>query len=447
LLYLVAVTRARWTFALAAALVAGSADASPEDLFGYGPRSTALGGTGAATARGFEAAFGNPALLSLERERRLTLGYLGATFDAHADGAGLPGRIEQAPARGVVIGVDVPLPLGGILRDRIGFALAFYTPTDVIVRGRILYPETPQFPLMGDRAQSLAVRMGLGADVGHGFRVGVGFAALAQIAGEVIVATDATGKVGSRVEDQLVATYSPIAGVAYERKLVRDFMRIGATFRGEQDARFAVAIDATKLSSLSIPIFNIAGLAQFDPMQVAAEGAWTRDALTVAIGVTYKHWSAYPGLVEPTILCPASDPDCGALQPTRLSFSDTFVPRVGVERSVGLGAAATLALRAGYFFEPTPVPATLAASHAFDAISHATQSVPTRFFDASRHALTAGLGVTLARPLSLRLDWSSQLHVLQARDVTIEGGPAGTSSAASLHGVVWMTSLGAGIGF
>jgi len=36
--------------------------------------------------------------------------------------------------------VDLPLPFGGVLKDRVSGALAFFTPTDVIVRGRILYP-------------------------------------------------------------------------------------------------------------------------------------------------------------------------------------------------------------------------------------------------------------------------------------------------------------------
>ena len=60
--------------AIAATLVAREGHASPEDLLGYGPYSSAMGGTGAASARGFEAAWANPALLSRLREGKLTLG-------------------------------------------------------------------------------------------------------------------------------------------------------------------------------------------------------------------------------------------------------------------------------------------------------------------------------------------------------------------------------------
>jgi long-chain fatty acid transport protein len=59
---------------VASTLVAHAATASPEDVIGYGPRSTAMGGTGGAHSEGYEAAYTNPALLSLIREQKLALG-------------------------------------------------------------------------------------------------------------------------------------------------------------------------------------------------------------------------------------------------------------------------------------------------------------------------------------------------------------------------------------
>jgi long-chain fatty acid transport protein len=202
------------------------------------------------------------------RARKLTLGLQGAVFDLNVD----DNRLSYARAKGMIIGVDLPIPFGGALADRVGVGLAFYTPTDVVVRGKILYPDTPQFPLLPDRAQSVAIRLGVGADIGHGVRIGAGFAALAEIDGSAVVATDATGRVGTRVEDQLIATYAPIVGITYDLPLKSSATwRAGLTYRGTLDARFAVLIDATKLSTLSIPLFNISGLAQYDPAQIALE--------------------------------------------------------------------------------------------------------------------------------------------------------------------------------
>ena len=126
-----------------------SAQASPEDVLGYGPRSSAMGGTGVAFESGFDAAYHNPALLSGARVRTLTLGFQGATFDLRARGEGLPGRVSEDPARGVIIGVGVPVPFGGVLRDRVGVGLAFYTPTDILVRGRLLSRRRRSFPSWG----------------------------------------------------------------------------------------------------------------------------------------------------------------------------------------------------------------------------------------------------------------------------------------------------------
>ena len=65
-------------FAVTAA--AGTARASPEDVLGYGGRSPAMAGTGAAWAIDYEAAYTNPALLSALRARTLAFGFQGATF-------------------------------------------------------------------------------------------------------------------------------------------------------------------------------------------------------------------------------------------------------------------------------------------------------------------------------------------------------------------------------
>ena len=137
-------TRARRTAALAiaAALIellsgARAALASPEDVLGYGARSSAMGATGAADAEGYEAVHGNPALLALARARRLTLGMVEATFDLRAGPDG-GRRLDYGPLRGGVIGATLPIPFGGVLTDRVTLGLGFFTPFDVVVRGRIL---------------------------------------------------------------------------------------------------------------------------------------------------------------------------------------------------------------------------------------------------------------------------------------------------------------------
>jgi long-chain fatty acid transport protein len=420
--------------ALAAVLtVAAPALASPEDVFGFGVRSAGLGATGAASAEGYEAVYGNPALLSLARRRELSVGLMGATFHLRA-GAALP----YEPLRGALIGAAVPLPFGGVLRERVAIGLGFFTPFDRVVRGRILYPEKPQF-LLADRTQSVAVQAALGLDLGYGVRLGGGFAALAALSGSVLVATGADGRVGTTVEDTLVASYGPIVGASVD---LGDAYRVGATFRGKLEGRFNVVIRVRDLGSIVVPPLNVSGVAQYDPLQVAVEAARVKGPWRAAVGVTYKRWSAYPGPVEATVRCPPVDPDtgepleeCGALTPPSVDYHDTLVPRLGVERIFEPSDEVVLRLRAGYFFEPTPAPAQSAASN---------------HYDNSRSVFTLGYGTTLRGSLlPIDLDLFAQLHVLHPRthekDPEFAQGLAGSTAVS--RGLIAAFGATAEVGF
>ncbi|MBX3207998.1 MAG: hypothetical protein KF764_23325 [Labilithrix sp.] len=424
-----------------------SAEASPEDLFGYGGRTSAMGATGAAHATGYESAWHNPALASTIRRNKLTLGYGGAVFALDAVGEGLPGRAPTQPAKGIVIGADIPLPFGGKLRDRVGIALAFYTPTDVIVRGRVLYPETTQFPLLGDRAQSLAIRGGLGADIAYGIRAGVGFAALAEIVGTVVAATDVTGRVGTRVENQLVATYAPAFGITWD--VPGDSkVRVGLTYRGTLDARFQVVVDGTKLSSIAIPLLNISGLAQYDPSQGVVEVARV-DALNVlAVQLVYKQWSAFPGVLEPTIACSEGGAGACGLLPPRVEWRDTAAVRIGAEQGFELAPGVVLRGRGGGFVETSALPPAVPASEAFDVPSKSVITVPTRYFDSTRVAVTTGVGLSLDRPLPpIDLDLFMQYHLLLPRTITSSDGAGTVLSRGEASGHMKVFGLTAGVKF
>ena len=446
--------------ALAVAAVAlawsPAATASPEDLFGWGTRSPGMGGTGAASSTGSDATYTNPALLSRVHRNMVSLGLSGASFDLNATGAQLPGRISVLPAKAFVVGVEVPVPFGGLLRDRVAAGFAFYTPHDALVRGRIDYPEAPEYTLLADRAQSLAVRLGVGADLGYGIRAGAGFAALANLVGSIDVVNNA-GTVSSRVDDKLIATYAPTFGLAYDLPFDRAKdgsarWRVGATWRGSIGATFGVNVDASKLSTLNLPIFNIAGVAQYDPSEIVLEVAHEQGGWTLAAGVTWKHWSAYPGVYEPTILCPAGQ-ECAALTPPQISFSDTLVPRVGAERAIALPRHAAVRLRAGFFYEPTPVPSSLPASQAYDLASQGLVSVPTRFFDTSRYALSLGGGVDMGDVAPFTVDVWAQYQLLASSKVqTCTGAEAPCtpdigSGQASLSGSVLAYGVMLGVRF
>jgi long-chain fatty acid transport protein len=417
-------------------LAGARAEASPEDVLGFGPRSSAMGATGPASAEGYEAVYGNPALLSLARSRQLAVGITSAVFDLHAG----PSRLSYEPLHGSVIGAVLPIPFGGVLKDRIAIGIGFFTPFDVVVRGRILYPEVPQFPV-ADRTQSIAVQAGIGVDLGHGVRIGGGFAALAALSGTVLVANDASGRIGTTVDDTLVASYGPIVGASYD---IGDAWRIGLVFRGTLQGQFNVVINVMDLNPITVPPLNISGVAQYDPWQIALEVAHTRGPWKFAAGLTYKRWSVYPGLAEATVRCPTTDPTtglpftgmCTATAPAPPGYHDTVVPHIGAERSFAPAPRVDVRLRGGFFFEPSPAPA---------------QTETSNLYDNHRAAFTLGYGVEVGpEKARIALDMFGQVQALVPRDnVKAADVPAGSPGAPSTttSGVIGAFGATAGVRF
>lgn len=377
-------------FVALATFGARDSSASPEDLFGYGARTNAMGATGAAHAENGETAWHNPALASRIRKNALTFGFQDAVYS-------LP--VDAEAARGVVIGAGVPIPFGGTWHDRVGLTLGFYTPSNVVVRGRVLYPEKSQYPLLTDRAQSITLRAGLGVEVGWGIRAGAGIAALAELSGKVVAAAS-----GTEVEDSLVATYAPTFGLSWER----GHYRIGAVYRGKLDARFDVTIDGSKLTSLPIPVFAIGGLAQYDPAQAALEIARTDEDETLAVQFVYKRWRDYPGLLAPTVICSDGTTNCG-VQPPKIDWGDTFAVRAGAEKNFAIASGATLRVRAGGWVESSALPSLLPAG--------------IRYYDGVRVVPTLGVGIGLRY---LDIDSFLQEHIVLGEGRMTVVGTAGT---------------------
>ncbi len=417
--------------ALGLSLCAG-AQASPAELYGFGPRPQSMAGAGAAVASGFEATYANPALLGRSRHRELSLGYQAARFALRAEGPNAPGALSEDAAQGTFIGVVLPLPFGDVLEDRLTLGLGTYTPSDLIARARLLYPERPSFPLLTDRSQTLNFNLGLGVDVGHGLVVGAGFMALAELVGTVVVRTDSSGRVGTAVDDQLVATFAPVLGAGYQA----DATRVGLAFRGALQGDFDVVVEVNDLGSLVVPDLTIAGVAQYDPMALQAEVGHRLGDVELVGGVTWKRWSAFDGFRRPTVVCPASQPDCAALKPEPVEFSDVFVPRVGAIWSMTPTPDARAEVRAGAAFEPSPVE---------------EQRGVTNLLDNDRVVLAAGYGLELAEPLPpIRLDVFAQLHWLVPRSHDKAGSvPADNPGAPRIEGkgTVLNTGLILGVKF
>jgi len=395
-----------------------------------------MGMTAAASAEGYEATFGNPALLADTRQKSLTLGLGIARHALSADTPGRPLSLPTDEMKTIYIGAALPLPFKGVLEDRLTFGVGFLDPAKFLVRGKILYPERYQYPIVAPRVQSIAVMMGLGAKITERVRIGAGFQALAAVIGEILINLDATGRVGSRTDDQVVAAYAPIASIAVD---LGDRWRVGLAYRGELIGRFALTI---KVQDLGIPLpdFNVAGIAQYVPEQLALEVRWCSIAKAtslpikqhgtiVAGGLLARRWSRYPGPNEPTVLA-NTDFGTGIDKQHPFTPSDTVSPRIGVEHGLPLGSRASFRLRGGYAYEPTPL---------------AKQTWKENFLDSSRHVLTAGIAVIGDDSMPFSLDAFGQLHLLTTRTHEKESG-AGQPDVTS-GGTITVIGMTAGVRF
>ena len=376
-------TRASTSFAVVLALtLAGGARASEPEMFGMGARTPGMGATGVASADGYDATYTNPAGLVGPTNRRLTLGYVHAGYQLSLDG--MHHSVDKTD--GLILGADIPIPFGGVLKDRIALGLGFYFPFGVINRARAPFPDEPRLAILDTRTQVVSVLVGAGIRVHERVDIGVGVLALAALVGTIQIAP-VGGRITTVAEEQLTTSMSPILGA---RVRALRWLTLGAVFRGESKSTYDIEI-TNSLGSflpLTIPTLRIAGVAQYDPMQAALEGSFRPLRwLMVDLGVTWKHWSGF-GL-------PTENATLGAPPLPSPGFVDTAVPRIGAE-ATKRWAHFVLAGRTGYYFEPTGARGPV-------------------LLDADRHVLTFGGGLTwFGRLTTLQLDGFVQWHHLQS---------------------------------
>jgi len=390
--------------------LAPSASASPVDLFGFGARGQALAGAIGADPDGFESVYYNPAGLAFSRRPSFALGYQSATFDLRygvGDQALAASPTRDAPA--LTIGFGVPLAFGGALKDRLALGLGFTIPQTSILIADIARPGEPSFVVLENRAQTVSIQASLGVRISEALAVGIGTIALAELAGEIAVLPNESGRIGSRVKDELVADYALVVGVL-GRFLpfataagTRHGFSLAATYRSESRAEFDLPITADLGESFNIPIpdLTVHGTAQYDPAELSLEVAVRPiGALAVSAGVTWERWSTYP-----LPIAYAAVPEGTPPQPLP-DFHDTWAVKLGVEGDLAVGEL-SLRPRVGFAYEPTPTP---------------VQSGFHNHLDGDRVVLGVGFGLRWGQ---FRLDFAGQVHdVAQRTSKKVEGTPA-----------------------
>ena len=412
--------------ALAALLLASTIPCGPfsnaafagnQDLYGFGARGPGLSGAAIAFPLGFEALYYNPAGLVLGGARTFSVGFQSTLFDLHIRSPRMEDvrhLEDEENIHGITVGVDVVLPLRGALEDRIALGLGLYIPTKTLLSARIPRPYEPQFYLSTDRARSVAIKAGLAVRITDWLHVGAALRALASLRGFITVEPNETGNLSSSVEDELVTEYAAVVGALVHP---HPAVAVGLVWRMELGAPYELPINAdlgeSTGISITVPELNISGTTVYDPGQVALHVGWhVLPTLRIEAGVTWKQWSAFPVPIEKTTsVLPALEP---------LDFSDTFVPRIGIEGELPLPSQTWhLRLRGGYAFEPSPV---------------GEQPGGYTFLDGGRHVVSLGLGVGYDSPagFGFDLDLFGQAQLMMSRTFEKVLGPASNTDAVGM---------------
>ncbi|MGB0589089.1 MAG: OmpP1/FadL family transporter [Myxococcota bacterium] len=418
----------------------GSVRASVYDLYGFTPRTTAMGGAMTAAVTGYASTFYNPAALTVSKHGHVGIvGHLRApSLFVERDPTLEDGTHPTVlPEFGGGTSVGWSYPLGGVFENRLAFGVSLHLPIARLVRVQGVDRLSPQFYMYQNLHDKMMLLVATAFEPWDWLSLGVGVQILSDLSGGATLDLDIVdGHFRTReFSVDIRPTASPNVGL-HIRPMVG--MAIGVTWRGMSAVKLSAPVQLSEGESLDM-LLDVSQTVQFAPHRFTLGMSYLVSSanVTVTADAVLELWSAAPDpspqlrldiggpLLTGIGLGEALDVSVDAV-PMELGFSDTLTVRTGVEWS----ALTWLQLRAGYSFRPTPTP---------------LQSGPTTYLDNDAHVVSFGAGFALFDPLDLHshplsLDVAVQSLVLVERVVSRTGldDPLGSL----VHGgQVWSVSL------
>jgi hypothetical protein len=425
---------------LLALVTSSPSRASYYDLYGFTPRSTAMGGAMTAAVRDYAATFYNPAALTVSKRGHLGLiGHLrvpSLTVE-RASTVGQDAHPTVLPDLGGGAGFGWSYPLGGVFEDRLAFGVSLHLPIARLVRVQGVDRLSPQYYMYQNLHDKMMLLVATAFEPWPWLSVGVGIQILSDLSGGAELNLDIVdGHFRTReFSVDIRPTASPNVGLHVRPMLG---MAIGLTWRSTSAVTLYAPVHLSEGESLDM-LLDVSQTVQFAPHRFTLGMSYLIPVvdLTVSVDAVLALWSAAPDpspqlrldiggpLLTGLGFGDALDVSVDAV-PLELGFSDTVTVRAGLEWR----ALSWLQLRGGYTFRPTPTP---------------LQSGPTTYLDNDAHVVAFGAGVTLFDPLEidshpLSIDFAVQSILLTERAVSRVGleDPVGSL----VHGgQLWSFSL------
>ena len=364
--------------------------AYPPDVYGLGARSRSMAGATGAEAKDASSVFYNPAGTAGLETVQLTVGY--ATLAHALNINGVASNVERFG--GFNFGLIMPLDLG--LLD-VAFAVTGILPDQRMARSRSSLVERPRWERFDTRSHRLFVAVTLAFELWDSVRLGGGLAFQAgskvglDLRGDIAFPDTAMSQLEHRISGNLASVRYPIVGFQWD---IHPMVSVGLTYRGESELVTELVAEAQG----DIPFvggnlafdFITLNTGNFNAHQLLFQAAVRPlDNLLIDVEVGWLNWSRHGSIIPFERIRIELDPVSSMLialpekvkgkDPVPLGLRDTVVPRIGAEYTFKCPTV-EYALRAGYFFEPTPYP---------------EQRGVGNFVDSDRHVLSLGGGIFL----------------------------------------------------
>jgi long-chain fatty acid transport protein len=421
---------------LVVCLAAAPAAANPADTFGFGSRSTALGGAVSAEVSDASANYYNPAGLAWAQATELVTGVV--HFAPQLRKGDTPSAVAGVTAW--QLGLVVP---GRFLNVPVAFGLAAQLSGKRIARVVTFTEDDQRWFLYEHRPEQLFLVSNIALRPLRNLSVGAGFGFLAstdgllRVTGELEQPVAGASEFDSRLQHEVLAELSnvryPNFGVRWQASDMFDFALV---YRGEGTVTLDVDSEITgdiQFGSLSLPtryLLYSKTVQSWIPQQLTLGVHLTpHPVLGLSLDLSWIDWSGLPSPVSATSSELSVDAQ-GALFPlpplppaTQLESAharDRLSPRIGVEVRQEHGPLPWRA-RTGYAFAPTGLEAG---------------SSPN-LLDCDAHVVSVGGGVEALRLSArgtLELDAHGQWGQLVGRPQQGPTGSEGSRAGSSLTG-------------
>jgi long-subunit fatty acid transport protein len=285
----------------------------------------------------------------------------------------------------------------------------------------VLSTREPHSPFYSDADQTVVSVAGAGFEAFRWLSIGAGLNMLASNNGGVDFRINERDPSSGSLKSRISGVFSPVAGL-WSRPL--DWLRAGFAYREKLVCRLVLPAEIHVPPLKVLPGNNLAILRQSELLLLA--DAWSHfsprqfelglafephERLLASADLTYMQWSEMKSDIPRSTVYLTGGladvfPTTNGAGPPPPDFHDTFNPEVGFEGKPMVDPRATLALRLGYRYRPTPVP---------------EQTGLTNFYDSDTHIFSGGFGVTIGSfwdvlPQPLSVDGYAQYQWMTPRD-------------------------------